>query len=147
VHDAVRRSDGLRVAIKRSKPMDARQGLNFTALREVNYLQGLKCKAVVALLDVFLTGDSLHLVLEFCPFDLQNVVYDKKLFLTEAHIKSYMQQLLQGVAVCHEHHVRALPLPLSLLHFISLEYHPNMPSNPLSLYHPYHPYHRCCTET
>jgi cyclin-dependent kinase 7 len=105
VHDAVRRSDGLRVAIKRSKPMDTSTGLNFTALREVNYMLGLQCPYIVALVDVFLTGDSLHMVMEYCPFDLKDVIYDKKIFLTEAHIKSYMKMLLQGLEACHENFI------------------------------------------
>eukprot|EP00605_Chrysophyceae_sp_TOSAG23-4_P000495 GSChrysophyteH1.ASY1.ANO1.555.1 assembled CDS len=74
VHDAVRRSDGLRVAIKRSKPMDSMK-------------------------------DSLHMVMEYCPFDLKDLVYDRKIFLSAAHIKSCMRMMLQGLEVCHSHFI------------------------------------------
>jgi len=105
VHDAIRRSDGLRVAIKRTKPMEAAKGINFTALREVNYLQELHCPFIVGLLDVFLTGDSLHIVIEYCPFDLKDVIYDKSIFMSTSHTKSYVKMMLQGVEVCHKNHI------------------------------------------
>jgi serine/threonine protein kinase len=48
VFESTRRSDGLRVAIKRIKPINSQvdghlpPGVNFTALREIKYLQELK---------------------------------------------------------------------------------------------------------
>jgi|AntAceMinimDraft_1070359.scaffolds.fasta_scaffold169231_1 cyclin-dependent kinase 7 len=105
VHDAIRKSDNLRVAIKRNKPMNAQQGVNFTAMREINYLQDLRSPYVVELIDVFLTGDSLHMVLEYCPFDMKDVIYDKKIFFDESIIKSYVKMMLQGMEVCHRNFV------------------------------------------
>ena len=105
VHDAIRRSDGLRVAIKRTKPIEAQKGLNFTALREVTYLQELHSQYIVGLIDTFLTGDSLHLVIEYCPYDLKDVIYDKSIFMSPSHIKSYVKMILQGIQVCHKNHI------------------------------------------
>jgi cyclin-dependent kinase 7 len=47
VYEASRRSDGLRVAIKRIKPGDPKLGMNFTALREIKYLRELRHTNVV----------------------------------------------------------------------------------------------------
>ena len=116
VHDAIRRSDGLRVAIKRMKKLDqvGYEGLNFTALREINYLQELHSPNIINLVDVFLTGDSLHLVLEYCPFDLTHIIYDKSLFMSTGHVKSYLQMILRGVDACHQNHI--LHRGMSLAH-------------------------------
>ena len=44
---AERRSDSLKVAIKRIKPMYVHLGMNFTALREIKYLKYIKGENVV----------------------------------------------------------------------------------------------------
>jgi cyclin-dependent kinase 7 len=129
VYDAVRRADGVRVAIKRTKKLDqvGNEGLNFTALREINYLQELHCPHIVGLLDVFLTGESLHVVMEYCPFDLTDVIYDKSIFLSAGHIKSYLQMILRGVHACHEsfilHRGKPAPLTLSTLFILLTQTH------------------------
>jgi cyclin-dependent kinase 7 len=52
VYMATRREDGLAVAIKRMKGKDQLQvGLDFTALREIKYLQELKCEYIVNVSD------------------------------------------------------------------------------------------------
>lgn len=49
VYEAMRKGDGLQVAIKRIKPMDRsfQLGMNFTALREIKYLKQLNVPNVI----------------------------------------------------------------------------------------------------
>jgi serine/threonine protein kinase len=59
----------------------------------------------VQLLEVYLLGGVLHLVLEFCPYDLRKVIYDKSIFLRTKHIKCYMTQILKAIQHCHAHFI------------------------------------------
>eukprot|EP00981_Chlorochromonas_danica_P013643 scaffold6599_cov166-Ochromonas_danica.AAC.1 len=94
VYQASRRSDGLVVAVKRIKPMDARFGINFTALREIKFLKEVKQENIVDLKDVFISGGVLHMVMEFCPFDLLQVIQDKTIYLRSNHSKCYLKMIL-----------------------------------------------------
>lgn len=47
VYEGFRKSDGLKVAIKRIKPGTDRTGMNFTALREIKYMKELKSVNIV----------------------------------------------------------------------------------------------------
>ena len=105
VYLATRKEDGREVAIKRTLPLEKQRGLHFSTIREVKFLQDLRCSNIVELLEVFLTGDSMHLVLEYCPFDLKDLIYDKKIFLQIGHFKGCLKMILQGVRHCHEHFV------------------------------------------
>lgn len=57
------------------------------------------------LLDVFISDGVLHLVLEFCPYDLERLIRDKTIFLQSTHVKSYMQMMLRGIECCHKNYV------------------------------------------
>ncbi len=124
VYEATRKSDNKRVAIKRIKPMDPHLGINFTALREIKYLREFKSDHVVdvsavlyvvftfsdgsftfQMLEAFFSSGVLHLVLEFCPFDLEKVIRDKTILLKSGDIKCYMQMMLKGIECCHKNFV------------------------------------------
>ena len=107
VYEAFRKTDRLPVAIKRMKGEQAvSAGVDFTGLREVKYLRLLsQAKNVVNLVDVFLTNDVLCLVLEFCPYNLEDVIRDKNILLRTQHQKCYLKMLLCGVNSCHSHYV------------------------------------------
>eukprot|EP01041_Mallomonas_annulata_P008900 gene8900-18418_t len=107
VFEATRKSDNRRVGVKLIKlSKEAKQGVAFTALREVKYLQELKHINVIELLDVYLADKCLHLVFEFCPTDLEVVIKAKQdLFISPADVKSYMIMLLSGLKYCHEHFI------------------------------------------
>jgi cyclin-dependent kinase 7 len=101
VYLATRKEDGREVAIKRTLPLEKHRGLHFSIIREVKFLQDLHSNCIVELIEVFLTGDSMHMVLEYCPFDLKDLIYDKKNFLQVHHIKSCLRMILEGVSYCH----------------------------------------------
>jgi len=54
---------------------------------------------------VYIQGVALHLVMEYCPFDLEKVIQDKKVLLQSNHIKSYVQMMLSGLDHCHQHNI------------------------------------------
>ena len=57
------------------------------------------------MIDVFVSGGILHLVLEYCPYDLEKVIRDKSVLLRTHHVKSYLRMLLIGLKSCHDNFV------------------------------------------
>lgn len=105
VYESFRKSDGLKVAIKRIKPGTDRTGMNFTALREIKYMKELRSINVIDLKDVFLSNGVLHLVLDFCPFDLEKIIQSKNILLSTHHVKSYMKMILNGMECLHNNYI------------------------------------------
>ena len=89
------------VAIKKIRMGKFREGINFTAIREIKLLQELKHPHVIELVDCFPHKRNLNLVFECCESDLEAVIKDKFLPLGTPEIKSYMQMTLKAVAYCH----------------------------------------------
>jgi cyclin-dependent kinase 7 len=89
------------VAIKKIRLGKYKEGVNFTAIREIKLLQELRHPHVIELVDVFPHKRNLHLVFECCESDLEAVVKDKFLPLGVPEIKSYVQMTLKAVAYCH----------------------------------------------
>ncbi|CAI5712962.1 unnamed protein product [Hyaloperonospora brassicae] len=105
VYAATQKSTGRHVAIKQFKRGKFKDGVNFTAVREVKLQAELKHENVMELLDVFVASDTMNVVYELLPSNLDDVIKDKAVVLTAADIKAYMQMVLQGLAYCHEHYV------------------------------------------
>jgi serine/threonine protein kinase len=85
----------------------AYSGAPSTAIREISLMKELKHPNIVRLYDVVHTETKLMLVFEHMDQDLkkfmdqsgQHGALDKRI------IRSFMQQLLLGIAYCHENHV------------------------------------------
>jgi cyclin-dependent kinase 7 len=105
VYSAIQKSTGRRVAIKQFKRGKFKDGVDFTAMREVKLQTELHHINVVELLDVFVANDTMNLVFEILPKNLDDVIKDKEMVLSPADIKSYMKMLLEGLAYCHAHFV------------------------------------------
>lgn len=90
------------VAIKKIRIGKQKEGVNFTALREIKLLKELKDPNIIELIDAFPHKGNLHLVFEFMETDLEAVIRDPNIFLSPADIKSYLQMTLKGLAVCHK---------------------------------------------
>ncbi|TYZ64627.1 hypothetical protein PybrP1_012138 [[Pythium] brassicae (nom. inval.)] len=88
VYAATQKSTGRRVAIKQFKRGKFKDGVDFTALREVKLQAELKHANVVELLDVFVAHDTISVVFELLPGNLDNVIKDKAVVLTPADIKA-----------------------------------------------------------
>lgn len=79
-----------------------------SVIREIQSLRNLKQENIINLLGVFPKFPGLTLVLEFMPISLDKIIKKWRKAgqpMPEAHVKSYMKMLLQGVAYCHEHRV------------------------------------------
>jgi cyclin-dependent kinase 7 len=105
VVEAVQKSTGRRVAIKRVRMGKFREGVNFTALREVKVLQELRHENIVELLDVFMLYESINLVFEFCETDMETIIMDTSTVLSPGDVKCHMRMLMSAIAFCHEHGV------------------------------------------
>ena len=90
------------VAIKKIRLGKYKEGVNFTAIREIKLLQELRHPHVIELVDCFPHKRNLNLVFECCESDLEAVIKDKFLPFGTPEIKSYMQMTLRAVAYCHE---------------------------------------------
>jgi serine/threonine protein kinase len=93
---------GQKVAIKKIRLGKQKEGVNFTALREIKLLKELKDPNIIELIDAFPHKGNLHLVFEFMETDLEAVIRDRNIFLSPADIKSYLQMTLKGLAYCHK---------------------------------------------
>lgn len=100
--DAVPFQTGNTVAIKRIRIGEKKEGVNFTALREIKLLKELKDPNIIELIDCFPYKKNLHLVFEFMDTDLEAVIKDKRIVLSPADTKSYAQMMLKGLAFCHK---------------------------------------------
>ncbi|XP_054820376.1 cyclin-dependent kinase D-1-like isoform X3 [Prosopis cineraria] len=102
VYKAIDTQTGQTVAIKKIRLGKQKEGVNFTALREIKILKELKDPNIIELIDSFPHKGNLHLVFEFMETDLEAVIRDRNIFLSPADIKSYLQMTLQGLAYCHK---------------------------------------------
>eukprot|EP00301_Raphidiophrys_heterophryoidea_P026446 c9136_g1_i1.p1 GENE.c9136_g1_i1~~c9136_g1_i1.p1 ORF type:complete len:319 (-),score=94.05 c9136_g1_i1:268-1188(-) len=106
VFKAEDRITGEIVAIKRIRLDTQDEGIASTTIREVSVLQELTHPNVVGLKDVTLSPDrKLHLVFEFLDKDLKDHLDANKKGIAPMEIKSFMYQLLNGLAFCHTHRI------------------------------------------
>ncbi|OCF57022.1 CMGC/CDK/CDK7 protein kinase [Kwoniella mangroviensis CBS 10435] len=105
VYKGIERSTGRKVAIKKIKAGEMKDGLDMTALREVKFLQELHHPNIIALLDVFSVKQNINLVLEFLDTDLEAVIRDKALIFQNADIKSWIAMSLRGLEYIHRNGV------------------------------------------
>ncbi|WCJ42031.1 Cyclin-dependent kinase D-1 [Euphorbia peplus] len=102
VYKAIDTQTGQVVAIKKIRIGKQKEGVNFTALREIKLLKELHDPNIIELVDAFPHKGNLHLVFEFMETDLEAVIRDRNIFLSPADIKSYFQMTLKGLAFCHK---------------------------------------------
>ena len=108
VYRALDKENNCEVAIKKIKIgsiQEAQDGVNRTALREIKLLQELHHANVIALLDVYGKDSSISLVFEIMETDLEQILHEKKIWLSFAHIKSYILMTLKGVEYLHQNFI------------------------------------------
>lgn len=104
VYKARDKESDLEVAIKKIKLgniQEAQDGVNRTALREIKLLQELHHENVIALLDVYGKDSSISLVFEIMDTDLEQILHERRIWLSFAHIKSYILMTLKGLEFLH----------------------------------------------
>lgn len=104
VFKAKARATGEIVALKRIRLETEDEGIPSTAIREISILKELQDPNIVRLHDVVHTEKKLTLVFEYCDHDLKKFL-DEKDTLPIATVKSFLYQLLRGIAFCHDRRV------------------------------------------
>ncbi|KAL3459848.1 kinase-like domain-containing protein [Aspergillus heterothallicus] len=100
------RQTGELVALKEIH-LDSEEGTPSTAIREISLMKELKHESIVSLYDVIHTENKLMLVFEYMDKDLKKYMDTRgdRGQLDQATIKSFMHQLMNGIAFCHENRV------------------------------------------
>lgn len=118
VYRARDRRDNSTVALKKIKinGQDTDEdGVPSSSLREIGLLRSLKHPNVLRLLDVQFCDTNLYLVFEHLDLDLKKLLDKHKTGLPHLLLKSYMWQLLKGLAYCHANRVLHRDLKLQNL--------------------------------
>lgn len=105
VYKAQSRETGHVVALKRIRLDSEDEGVPCTAIREISLLKELKHPNIVRLYDVLHTEKKLTLVFEYCEQDLKKYLDSCGGEIDPMQVKSFLYQLLKGVAFCHDHRV------------------------------------------
>lgn len=89
------------VALKKIRLKKETEGVPSTALREISLLKELNHPNIVQLEDVVYCDQKLYLVFEYLDLDLKKLLDKKQSGLSIRTAKSYLYQLLSGLAYCH----------------------------------------------
>lgn len=93
------------IALKRIRLEVEDEGIPSTAIREISLLKELRHPNIVRLYDVVHTERKLALIFEYLDQDLKKYLDVCENGLEPAIAKSFLFQLLTGVAYCHHHRV------------------------------------------
>jgi len=93
------------IALKKIRLEAEDEGVPSTAIREISLLRELQHPNIVNLKDVVHQNQKLYLVFEFLDQDLKKYMDYVGKNLHTMLVKSYVQQLLKGIAFCHAHRV------------------------------------------
>jgi len=106
VYKARDRRNGSFFALKRIALDGQDEGVPSTAIREISLLKELDHENIVMLKDVVHSENKLYLVFEFLDQDLKKYMDScGPEGLSPDLVKSYLYQLLKGIAFCHSHRV------------------------------------------
>jgi len=93
------------VAMKKMILESEEEGIPSTAIREISLLKELSDHPnIVKLKDVLYLKSKLYLIFEYLDKDLKAYM-DSTSFMDPKLIKSYLYQMLQGIAFCHSHRI------------------------------------------
>ena len=93
------------VALKKIRLEAEDEGIPSTAIREISLLKELQHPNIVRLFDVVHTERKLTLVFEFLDQDLKKYLDICDSGLDLPILKSFLYQLLNGIAHCHHHRI------------------------------------------
>lgn len=93
------------IALKKIRLEAEDEGVPSTAIREISLLKELAHPNIVSLHNVVHQDNKLYLVFEFLDRDLKKYMELCGKNLHRMLVKSYLQQLVKGIAHCHAHRV------------------------------------------
>lgn len=105
VYKSKDRGTGEIVALKKIRLEAEDEGIPGTAIREISLLKELQHPNIVRLYDVVHTERKLTLVFEFLDHDLKKYMDQVEGGLDLPVLKSFLYQLIRGIAYCHHNRV------------------------------------------
>lgn len=81
------------------------EGVPSTAIREISLLKETQHTNIVKLKDVLYEPKKLYLVFEYLDYDLKKYMNTYKSPLPSPIVKSFLYQMLCGIAYCHSHRI------------------------------------------
>lgn len=94
------------IALKKIRLEQEDEGVPSTAIREISLLKEMQHSNIVKLQDVVHSEKRLYLVFEYLDLDLKKHMDSTPDFSKDLHmIKTYLYQILRGIAYCHSHRV------------------------------------------
>lgn len=106
VYKAKDKATGQIVALKKIRLESEDEGVPSTAIREISLLKELQHPCIVNLIDVVSSNAKLYLVFEYLDLDLKRYMDSVKATGIGAdQVKSYVFQLVSGIAFCHAHRI------------------------------------------
>lgn len=93
------------VALKKMRLDAEDEGVPSTAIREISLLRELRQSNIVRLLEVLHSDNKLYLVFEFLEQDLKKYMDSVPTPPEPPLVKSYLYQLVRGIAYCHSRRV------------------------------------------
>lgn len=103
VHMAEQKATGRVVAVKKIKSQESREGVNFTAIREIKLLREFKHPNIIELVDCFTTPDGAVCLVYECAFtDLEKILQNKSIPISLADTKQHLHALLSAISACHD---------------------------------------------
>lgn len=104
VYKGINEKTGEIIALKKIKLETQSEGVPSTTIREISVLREIDHPNVVKLKDVIMCPNKMYLVFEFLEMDLKRKLdsLGPGNLLPSKVIKSYMYQLVSGIAACHK---------------------------------------------
>ncbi|GJN18857.1 hypothetical protein PR202_gb06064 [Eleusine coracana subsp. coracana] len=93
------------IALKKIRLEQEDEGVPSTAIREISLLKEMQHRNIVRLHDVVHNEKSICLVFEYLDLDLKKHMDSSPDFKNHRIVKSFLYQILRGIAYCHSHRV------------------------------------------
>ena len=104
-----------KISMKKNCEKSDEEGVPSSSLREIGLLKDLKHPNVLKLLDIQVCQSNLYLVFEHLDIDLKKLLDIHNAGLPPLVVKSFMWQLLKGLAYCHSRRILHRDLKLQNL--------------------------------
>lgn len=107
VYKGRNKKTGQLVALKKIRLESEEEGVPSTAIREISLLKELQHPNIVSLEDVLMQESRLYLVFEFLAMDLKKYMDNipSGQLMEKSLVKSYLNQILEGILFCHKRRV------------------------------------------